>query len=298
MPVFEGPARDENPIPERESNILPLAFPKLFQRGIGDIFAPRLHSLEEGGQDVLQVYATHCLYWHDNRFAKHPRFLYILFNRWLRWKLLKTKSFFIKNRNPTINDFLPENKKKTIKEMRAYTAKLPTTPGFKLARRNELELMVNQIKYMTANKKREERVMIHQEYEVYESSDDENKEGPPSFWNPCEEEVADINDHEEVTQTEQSRTKPKTQPRPIEGRIPCYWATLTTAPFRSSVHPYYIEGNHNTEKDVKIRRRLAMENPNIVAYFSALQLELVLKYVMQLCPESTHLQTCKSISCS
>ena len=112
MPLFEGPARDEKPIPERESNILPFAFPKLFQTGQGDIFAPRLRSLEEEGQDALQAYIHHCLHWKDNRFARHPRFLYVLYNRWLRLKLMKTKSFFIKQRNPTSVDFLPENREK------------------------------------------------------------------------------------------------------------------------------------------------------------------------------------------
>ena len=63
MPLFEGPAREDNPIPERESNILCCAFPKLFQIGIGDIYSPRLRSLDENGADALQAYALHCLYW-------------------------------------------------------------------------------------------------------------------------------------------------------------------------------------------------------------------------------------------
>ena len=114
MPVFEGPMRDENPIPERESNILSCAFPKLFQTGIGDIYAPRLRALDEDGADAIQAFVHHCLYWKDNRFSKHPRFLYVLYNRMLRQKLLKTKSFYLKHRKPTPADFLPENRKKTI----------------------------------------------------------------------------------------------------------------------------------------------------------------------------------------
>ena len=255
MPLFEGPARDENPIPERESNILPYAFPKLFQTGVGDIFAPRLRALDEGGQDALQEFTNHCLHWHDNRFAKHPRFLYVLYNRSLRMKLLKTKSFYMKHRNPAPSDFLPENRKKTIKEMRAYTAKLPTTPGFKLERRHELESMCEQIKYMTANQQRTERLVVEDEYEDYSSSDDDDEDnGPPAFWNSSQasHETQSQNWHEEMLSesgpsTDDEGVKQGKQ-RPIEGRIPCYWATLTTAPFRSSLFPYYINGHHETEK--------------------------------------------------
>ena len=57
--------------------------------------------------------------------------------------------------------------------MRAYTAKYPTTPGFKLELRNQLEHMLQQIQHMTANLHRIERLNMEQEYEDYESSDDE-----------------------------------------------------------------------------------------------------------------------------
>ena len=181
----------------------------------------------------------------------------------------------MKNKKPTADDFLPENKKQTIKEMRAYAAKLPTTPGYKLERRNELETMCEQIQYMTgltANKQRIERVNIEQEYEDYESSDDKeqhdtdsNTPVPPPFWNS--------------TQEERPNNK-KIHKRPIEGIIPCYWATLTTAPFRTSVIPFYINGHHKTNNDVRVRRHLAIQNPNVVAFFSALRLESVLKNLM------------------
>ena len=272
MPLFEGPTRDENPIPERESNILSCAFPTLFQTGDGDIYAPRLRALDENGADALQAFTNHCLFWHDNRFSQHPRFLYCLFNRSLRYKLLKTKAFYMKNRKPTADDFLPEKKKKTIKEMRAYTAKIATTPGHKFELRKQLDEMCDQIDYMTANDEKVERISSKVQYEDYQSSDEEmsndaetGTEGPPSFWNPTQEQVPN--------------TK-KTHNRPIEGVIPCYWATLTTAPFRASFSPFYINGHHETEKDVKVRRQLAIKNPNIVAYFSSLLLELVLKYLM------------------
>ena len=113
----------------------------------------------------------------------------------LRQKLLKTKSFYLKHRKPTPADFLPENRKKTIKDMRAYTAKLPTTPGFKLQRRSELDTMCDQIHYMTANTTREERLMVEDEYVEYvssedESDDDENTPRPPLFWNQTQSPVS------------------------------------------------------------------------------------------------------------
>lgn len=254
MPLFDPPTREENPIPESESNILAGAFPTLFQTGKADINAPRLRSLEDDKGNVMTGYIRHCLFWHDNRFAQHPRLLYCLYNRKLREELWKTKSFFMKNRKPTAEDFKPENKNKTVKEMRAYAAKLRTTPGFKLERRNELENMCEQIQYMTANKEKIERVNIEQEEEDYESSDEEtvNTDFNVPFYDPSHE------------QTDNIKTVHK---RPIQGVIPCYWATLTTAPFRSSVISYYINGHHDTEKDVRVRRKLAIKNPNIVAFF-------------------------------
>ena len=112
MPLFDPPTRDDNPIPERKSNIFSCAFPKLFQTGEADINAPRLRSLDDQKENALEGYARHCLYWHDNRFANHPRFLYCLYNRINRYKLYKTKGYFLKSKKPTAEDFLPKNKKK------------------------------------------------------------------------------------------------------------------------------------------------------------------------------------------
>ena len=83
-----------------------------------------------------------------------------------------------------------------------------------------------------------------------------------------------------VIQLREPKKKGEKQQRPIEGRIPCFWATLTTAPFRSSLYAYYITGHHDTEKDVKVRRKLAMDNPHIVTFFSAIHIELIVKYLM------------------
>ena len=116
MPLFDPPTRDENPIPERESNILCCAFPTLFQTGNADLNAPRLRSLHDGKEDALEGFIRHCHFWHDNRFTKHNRFFYCLFNRLLRFKLFKTKSYYMKNKKPTAEDFLPKNKNKKPSE--------------------------------------------------------------------------------------------------------------------------------------------------------------------------------------
>ena len=148
MPLFEYPSRDENPIPEREANLIACAFPKLFQTGVGDMNQPRLRSLDEFKGDKIKMFTNQCIYNKDPRFVEHPRFCYVMFNKDKRYEMNQTKSFFLKHRKPTSEDFLPENRKKTISEMRAYAAKLPTTPGFKLQRRAELEAMVDQIAYI------------------------------------------------------------------------------------------------------------------------------------------------------
>ena len=200
---------------------------------------------------------------------------------------MKTKSFFLKNRKPTVADFLPENRKQTIKEMRAYASKLPTTPGFKLERRSELETMCEQNQFMTANRDRIERLEVEEDYTDDDTDTDEEEESelaPPFFWNSTQRgECGGQSEMEGGGQSEMegSLEVNKKKGRPIAGRIPCYWATLTTAPFRSSLFSYYISGNHSTEKDVKVRARLAKQNPDVVAWFAELQLELVLKYVMK-----------------
>ena len=56
MPLFDPPTRDENPIPERESNILSCSFPSLFQTGDADINAPRLRSLENEKENHLEAF--------------------------------------------------------------------------------------------------------------------------------------------------------------------------------------------------------------------------------------------------
>ena len=273
IPLFDPPTRDENPIPERESNLFACAFPTLFQTGKGDLNAPRLRDLGNEREDALTCYIRHCLLWYDGRFAHHPRFLYCLFNIKQRRELQKKKSFYLKRSKPTAEDFKPENRKKMAKLMTAYAAHLPTTPGYKLQRRNELENMCEQIQYMTANKERVERLNIEPEYEDYESSDEEESHNTDAN-TPLHAQFTG------PTQEEEEKIK-KVHKRPIEGVIPCYWATLTTAPFRSSVISYYINGHHDTDEDVRVRRRQAIRNPHIVAFFSALRLELILKYLMK-----------------
>ena len=87
------------------------------------------------------------------------------------------------------------------------------------------------------------------EYEDYETSDDED------------------NIPEDISNDEQQTKEKIIHKRPVEGVIPCYWATLTTAPFRSSVISYYITDKHDTDDDVRLRRHLAIQQPNIVSFF-------------------------------
>ena len=275
MPLYEPPTRDENPIPERESYLLACAFPTLFQTGKADFNAPRLRSLGDKFEHGMVDYINHCLRYKDGRFVHHPRFLYVLWNRVVRYSLSKLKTYYLKHEKPTPEHFKPENRRKTIKKMTAYAAKLPITPGYKLERRNELENMCEQIQYMTANESRTERININQEYRDYESSDDEQ-------FSDGEQQNTDFNIPvpPSLSASQEQRTNKKVHKRPIEGVIPCYWATLTTAPFRTSVIPFYITGHHETVEDVRVRRQLAIKNPHYVAFFSALRLELTFKYLM------------------
>ena len=272
MPVFDPPTRDLNPIPERETNILSCAFPTLFQTGEADIFAPRLKALnspDENGRDRFnhnKLFMRQCIFWQDGRFIKHKRFFYVMMNRTMREEMRKTKNFYLKSKKPTTEDFRPLNRKKLLKDIRAFSSKHPTTPGWKIDRRNELTTMSDQLQAVTSNADRTEKISTEQEYFDYYSSDEDEdicNVGPPPFWGSCSQ-----------------IPKKKPRQRPFQGAIPAYFVTLTTAPFRDSLPAYYVTGNHETSKDVKVRRNIAFTYPHVVAYFSAIRLELILKYLL------------------
>ena len=80
----------------------------------------------------------------------------------------------MKNRKPTSEEFQPQNRKKLLKEIRAYSSKHPTTPGWKIDRRNELTTMADQLQDVTSNPDRTEQITTEQQYYDFYSSDEED----------------------------------------------------------------------------------------------------------------------------
>ena len=73
------PSFRQTPISEwNRQCVFRMAFPSLFPDGKGDFYLPREH------QFTLKEWIRHLLRYHDKRFARHPRFRYVVFNTLLR----------------------------------------------------------------------------------------------------------------------------------------------------------------------------------------------------------------------
>ena len=77
MPTF-----DPAPINEHDRNHRHMinAFPTLFPTGRADFHEDRSHKIS------ISDYFKHLMRYHDDRFAKYPRFRYFAWNSLLRWE--------------------------------------------------------------------------------------------------------------------------------------------------------------------------------------------------------------------
>jgi ATP-dependent DNA helicase PIF1 len=82
LPVTGLPAPSIRCTPIDEASgrerILSLAFPTLYPTGQADLNTPRLRNVP------LKEYARHLLCWHDQRFARHARWRFFVFNMYMR----------------------------------------------------------------------------------------------------------------------------------------------------------------------------------------------------------------------
>jgi hypothetical protein len=65
----------------RSQALLSLAFPTLYPQGEADFIAPRQRSI------TYDRYIEHAWKYHDGRFARHPRFRYVVFNTLMRMQV-------------------------------------------------------------------------------------------------------------------------------------------------------------------------------------------------------------------
>jgi ATP-dependent DNA helicase PIF1 len=85
----------------RRERILSLAFPTLYPTGQADLNTPRLRNVP------LKEYARHLLCWHDQRFARHARWRFFVFNMYMRQLARSTAQFYV-SRTSYIKDLTRE----------------------------------------------------------------------------------------------------------------------------------------------------------------------------------------------
>jgi hypothetical protein len=86
-----APSIRHTPVDEASGRerILSLAFPTLYPTGQADLNTPRLRNVP------LKDYARHLLCWHDQRFARHARWRFFVFNMYMRQKARSTAQFYV-----------------------------------------------------------------------------------------------------------------------------------------------------------------------------------------------------------
>ena len=122
-----------------------MAFPTLFPYGKADLKHPREKHISP------KKYFQHLLRYHDERFAKHPRFRYFALNSIMRWSALSNGGIFVK-KNSNFKDMnvtqLREELEKNpglIKKLMFYNSNLRGTRSYWYARGQELLSMVEQL---------------------------------------------------------------------------------------------------------------------------------------------------------
>lgn len=92
------PTMSSQPLSEFSSRrLFAMAFPTLFPRGQGDWHQARLRSVS------LHDYAAHLMRYYDGRFARHPRFRYVVFNRLMRLTVDQSSRYYISKNSSLTN---------------------------------------------------------------------------------------------------------------------------------------------------------------------------------------------------
>ncbi|KAH0826840.1 hypothetical protein AYO21_07253 [Fonsecaea monophora] len=128
--------------------MLSWAFPTLFPYGIAEFVTPRLRSI------TYTDYVKHLLKYQDGRFAKHPRFRYVVFNTIMRKQVNTRSSFFVKKTDReemTIDDLRAAFDDNTaeaqalLNSITRHADSLRGTRPFWAGRRRQLEAFVKNL---------------------------------------------------------------------------------------------------------------------------------------------------------
>lgn len=136
----------------RSQSLLSLAFPSLYPRGEGEFVTPREREI------LCDEYILHAIRWNDGRFARHPRFHFVVFNTLIRKQVNSRSSFFVRKTAPedgeptrptTVEEireaFGDESRrgKALLNQLVRFSGSLRGTRPYWLAKRNELDSVVD-----------------------------------------------------------------------------------------------------------------------------------------------------------
>ena len=90
VPHLTQPGFRSTPLQEfnRSQPLLSLAFPTLFPHGEAEFVNARVRRVD------YSMYIEHLMKFHDSRFARHPRFRYVVFNTLMRQQVSKKSTYF------------------------------------------------------------------------------------------------------------------------------------------------------------------------------------------------------------
>jgi ATP-dependent DNA helicase PIF1 len=144
---LEMPAIRRTPLSEfnRSQAMLSLAFPSIFPNGEAEFVSPRQRTID------FSQYLEHAMKWHDGRFARHPRFRFVVFNKLMRGQVNQRSAYYMKmpgsatRQTISVEDLReafssdsPEAKS-LLNSIVRYSASLRGTRPFWMGRRHQLE---------------------------------------------------------------------------------------------------------------------------------------------------------------
>lgn len=142
----DWPELDRNPADEfRSEGLICKAFPCLFPNGIGDLRAPRLHTINK------HQYFRYLMQFHDKRFAKDLRFPYYAHNSLARWDALECgNAYVLRNQMQNVNaadmlEILDDPRHNLASTIMYYGSNLRGSRPYWKQRCSELIQMVKQL---------------------------------------------------------------------------------------------------------------------------------------------------------
>jgi hypothetical protein len=171
-PIVRPPQAADTRILLREDMpfYMSLGFLKIFQTGRGDFWAFEQRRRDRGLPVSLWDWFQHVLRHRSGRGLRHPRFFYFAVNTLLRNKAVRGKSYFVRRSigHQAYEDFTPQqllgkSKAQMIRILCAYETKMPGSAAEKLAQRDDLEAMLQQLETESEAKARSELPGVRRE---------------------------------------------------------------------------------------------------------------------------------------